>query len=428
MSYTQKIVIAMIGGILVGAAINGAVDPGTAAFDFVVNGVFDAAGKIFVTLLQMMVVPLVLVSLVCGVMALGDVTALGRIGAKTVGLYLGTTAVAVTIALSLAALVSPGEGYTLAGDVAFESREAPSFKDVLINMFPANPVRALADGQMLQIIVFALLLGFAMTQVGEAGRRVGAIFDDLNEIVMKMVLIVIKTAPIGVFALIAETFATEGFDIFGPLLGYFVTVILALAAHMVVTYSLLLRASGLSPFRFLGKMRAVMAFAFSTSSSGATIPLTLNTVEKRLGVKNSVASFTIPLGATVNMDGTAIMQGVATVFVANVYNVTLGFGDIIAVILTATLASVGTAAVPSAGLIMLAMVLKQVGLPVQGIALIIGIDRLLDMLRTAVNVTGDATVTCVIARTEGAIDQTVFDDPEVAIDSAPAPRTVEERR
>jgi DAACS family dicarboxylate/amino acid:cation (Na+ or H+) symporter len=235
---------------------------------------------------------------------------------------------------------------------------------------------------------------------------------------MKMVLMVIKIAPIGVFALIAETFAVQGVDIFGPLAGYFFAVILSLFLHLSLTYSIILRSSGLNPLRFFAKLRAVMTFAFSTSSSSATIPLTLNTVEKRLGVRNSVAAFTVPLGATINMDGTAIMQGVATVFVANVYGVDLGVGDFLTVILTATLASVGTAAVPSAGLVMLAMVLGQVGLPVEGIGLIIGIDRLLDMLRTAVNVTGDSAVTCVVAKSEGALEQDIFDDPSVTIDSA----------
>jgi len=248
-------------------------------------------------------------------------------------------------------------------------------------------------------------------------------FEDLNTIVMRMVLMVIKVAPIGVFALVAETFATQGFGIFGSLLSYFLTVAAVLALQLVLTYPLLLKSVGLSPIRFLGKMRAVMTFAFSTSSSSATIPLTLNTVEKRLGVSNSVAAFTVPLGATVNMDGTAIMQGVATVFVANVYGVDLSLGDFMTVILTATLASIGTAAVPSAGLIMLAMVLGQVGLPVQAIGLIIGIDRLLDMMRTAVNVTGDSAVTCVVAKTEHAMDMSVFDDPEATIDS-PVPASV----
>jgi DAACS family dicarboxylate/amino acid:cation (Na+ or H+) symporter len=290
-------------------------------------------------------------------------------------------------------------------------------------MFPSNPFTALADGRVLQVIVFALLFGFALTLCGAAGKRIGDLFEDMNTIVMRMVLMVIKVAPIGVFALVAETFATQGFGIFGSLLGYFLTVAGVLALQLTVTYPLLLKSVGLSPFRFLGKMRAVMTFAFSTSSSSATIPLTLNTVEKRLGVSNSVASFTVPLGATVNMDGTAIMQGVATVFVANVYGVHLGVGDFMTVILTATLASIGTAAVPSAGLIMLAMVLGQVGLPVQAIGLIIGIDRLLDMMRTAVNVTGDSAVTCVVAKTENAMDVAVFNDPEATIDS-PIPASV----
>ncbi len=274
----------------------------------------------------------------------------------------------------------------------------------------------MANDQMLQIILFALLFGFAISAAGERGKHIASLFADLNEVILRMVLLVIKLAPIGVFALIARTFATQGMDIFRPLLGYCVAVVVGLLLHLFVTYGLLLRATGLSPIRFLSQMRAPMSFAFSTSSSSATIPVTLNTVETRLGVKNSIASFTIPLGATINMDGTAIMQGAATVFIANVYGIDLVLGDYLTVILTATLASIGTAAVPSAGLIMLAMVLSQVGLPVEGIALIIGIDRLLDMLRTAVNVAGDAAVTCFVARSEGALDRDVFWDPKGVLD------------
>jgi Na+/H+-dicarboxylate symporter len=415
MSFTGKILLAMAAGILVGAAFSvfAVLEP---LAGVLVDGIFYAVGQIFITLLQMMVVPLVLVSLVCGVTALGDVRALGRLGAKTLALYLLTTCVAVAIALLLASLFAPGEGFELAGDVAFEPRPAPSLIDVLINIFPANPVRALADGQMLQIIVFALLLGFAMTLAGEAGRRISGVFADLNVVIMRMVLLVIRTAPVGVFALIARTFATQGLDVFRPLAGYFIAVVVALVLHLCITYTGLVRLAGLSPARFFGKMRAVMTFAFSTSSSSATIPLTLNTLEQRLGVKNSVAAFTVPLGATINMDGTAIMQGVATVFIANVYGVDLTLANYLTVILTAVLASIGTAAVPGAGLIMLAMVLSQVGLPVEGIGLIIGIDRLLDMLRTAVNVTGDAAVTCFIARSEGALDDAVFGDPDAVLD------------
>jgi Na+/H+-dicarboxylate symporter len=427
LSFTQKILVAMGAGIVVGALL-GAFGSGTALVDdWLVGGLFEIVGQIFIALLQMMVVPLVLVSLVCGVTALGDMRALGRLGAKTLGIYLVTTAVALVLALSLALLVSPGEGFALAGSVEYESRAAPPLTQVLIDLVPSNPVRALAEGQMLQIIVFALLLGFAISVSGEAGRRVAGVFSDLNDVVMRMVLLVIKTAPIGVFALIARTFATQGLDVFRPLAAYFFVVVAGLLLHMLLTYSTLLRLGGLNPVPFFAKMKAVMTFAFSTSSSSATIPLTLNTLERRHGVGNSVAAFTVPLGATINMDGTAIMQGVATVFIANVYGVDLGLGDYLTVVLTATLASIGTAAVPGAGLIMLAMVLQQVGLPVQGIALIIGVDRLLDMLRTAINVTGDSAVTCVVARSEDALDLDVFNDRHVTIDEAKsAPRVAPE--
>jgi DAACS family dicarboxylate/amino acid:cation (Na+ or H+) symporter len=289
---------------------------------------------------------------------------------------------------------------------------------VLINMVPRNPLQAMVEGQMLQIIVFALLFGFSISLVGERGRHVLNFFTDLNEVIMQMIFLIIKVAPLGVFALLARTFATEGFALILPLAGYFFTVVIVLALQLFVTYSMLLRLAGLSPTRFLLQMRTVMSFAFSTSSSSATIPVTLNTLETRLGVQNSIASFTVPLGATINMDGTAIMQGVATVFIANVYGVELHMADYVTVVLTATLASVGAAGVPSAGLIMLAMVLGQVGLPVEGIALIIGIDRLLDMLRTAVNVTGDGAVTCLVAQSEGALDREIFMDPRAVLEPA----------
>ena len=417
MSYTRKILLAMALGVVFGAAINALSGPGDATYEIVIENVMSPAGQIFIALLQMMVVPLVLVSLVCGVTALGDVAALGRLGLKTLVLYMLTTAAAVVLALVLASLVSPGAGFELAGDVAFESRSAPPLSQVLVDMFPSNPIRALAEGQMLQIIVFALFLGFALTRCGETGARIAKIFEDLNVVVMRMVLMVIELAPYGVFALIARTFAQQGLEIFGPLAGYFFSVVAALILHLTITYTSILTLSRLNPVRFFGKMRAVMTFAFSTSSSGATIPLTLNTVEKRLGVRNSVAAFTVPLGATINMDGTAIMQGCATVFIANVYGVDLSLGDFVSVILTATLASIGTAAVPGAGLVMLAMVLNQVGLPVEGIGLILGIDRLLDMLRTAVNVTGDSAVTCAVAKSEGSLDERIFEDPSVTIES-----------
>ena len=270
----------------------------------------------------------------------------------------------------------------------------------------------MADGDMLQVIVFALLFGYAVSKAGEPGRLIIALFTDLEAVVMRMIGVLMELAPFGVFALLARLFADMGVSAILDLAAYFLTVLGVLLLHGMVTYSLLLKSlTSLSPMMLLRKMRSVWAFAFSTASSGATLPITLRTVEKKLGVNNSVAGFTVPLGATINMDGTAIMQGVATVFIALVYGVELGFAAYLTVILTATLASIGTAAVPGVGVITLALVLEQAGLPVEGIALIIGVDRLLDMVRTAVNVTGDATAAVIVSYSEQQIDLATYLDP-----------------
>jgi DAACS family dicarboxylate/amino acid:cation (Na+ or H+) symporter len=355
----------------------------------------------------------VFVSLVAGVTALSDLKALGRIGAKALALYLATTAIAVTIALMLAGAVGPGHGYEAGqGNAGFSPKQAPPLTQVLAEIVPTNPVAAMAEGNMLQVIVFALLFGVAVTMSGARGRHVLNFFNDLDVVIMHMVEWIMRLAPYGVFALIARTFATQGLELLLPLAAYFLTLTGALAIQLFVTYPLLLRLlASLNPLTFLKKLRDPAAFAFSTASSGATIPVTLRTVEYKMGVKNSIASFTVPLGATINMDGTAMMQGVATVFIANVYGVDLSATDYLLVVLTATLASVGTAAIPAVGLVTLAMVLGQVGLPVEGIALIIGVDRLLDMMRTTVNVSGDCAVSCIVAQSEQALDRAVFDDP-----------------
>jgi Na+/H+-dicarboxylate symporter len=262
------------------------------------------------------------------------------------------------------------------------------------------------------VIVFALLVGFALTRAGDAGERIASWFRDMEVIVMRMVGILIELAPYGVFALLTKLFATMGVGTIFDLAAYFFTLLGVLLFHGLVVYNSLLKTlTGLSPVTLLQKMRRVWAFAFSTASSGATLPITLRTVEKRLGVSKSVAGFSVPLGATINMDGTAIMQGVATVFIAQVYGIDLTSGQILMVVLTATLASIGTAAVPGVGLITLALVLQQAGLPVEGVALIIGVDRFLDMVRTMVNVTGDATVATIVAHQEGQLDQDIYLDP-----------------
>ncbi len=410
---TRRIMIAMAGGALLGIVLNFQFGGDGLLKEYLVDGLLYVVGAIFVAALKMLVVPLVFVSLVGGVTSLGNLSTLGRMSIKAILLYLFTTAVAVTIALSLATLVGPGQGFDAGSvDVTFQGAQAPPLSEVFINMVPTNPVEALSKGNMLQIILFSLLFGIAITMAGDRGKQVLRLFSDLDAVIMHMVEIIMRLAPYGVFALIARTFATQGIDLIAPLMAYFLTLTAALGLHALVTYPTLLQLlAGLNPIRFLRKMRDPATFAFSTASSGATIPITMRTVEEKMGVDNSVASFTVPLGATLNMDGTAMMQGVATVFIANVYGVDLGVTQYLMVVLTATLASIGTAAVPGVGLVMLTMVLHQVGLPVEGIALIIGVDRLLDMMRTVCNVTGDCTVSCIIAKGEGALDLARFNDP-----------------
>ncbi len=410
---TRNILIGMALGIVLGSIIH-AIGLGDDNFimAFFVNGIIDIGGDVFVISLKLLVVPLVFVSLVSGASNLGGGAAMGRIGTKTVGLYLLTTAIAITLALTVARIVDPGTGLDLDTETTFEAPEAPSLKEVIVDIFPSNPIDAMAQGNMLQVIVFALLIGVAISRAGAPGERLKAHIEDWNEIIMRLVMMLMSVAPIGVFCLLLALFANMGFTAIADLIKYFMCVAGVLVLHFVLTYGLMIRfLAGLNPLDFIRQFAPVMAYAFSTSSSNATLPVTLETVEHRLGVKNEVASFTVPLGATINMDGTAIMQGVATVFIAQAYGVDISLQGYLMVILTATLASIGTAGVPGVGLIMLAMVLQQVGLPVEGIGLIIGVDRLLDMMRTAVNVTGDATVATIVARTENAFDQEIFDAP-----------------
>ncbi len=410
-SLTLRIVVGMGAGLAVGLLLN-AVGVSGAAHEILVDGILRVGGQIFLASLKLLVVPLVFVSLVCGTAALDDIAKLGRVGGKTLGLYMATTAIAITFALTAAVLVQPGVGFDLPTDVSYVAKEAPSLTDTLINLFPTNPIRAMAEGNMLQLIVFSVLFGLALTVAGEPGARIVKIFTDLNAVILRLVMMLMAIAPYGVFCLIAKVFSEQGLDAFAPLLKYFFLVLAVLFFHALVTYPTLLRSlAGLSPRIFLRKMRTPISFAFSTASSNATLPVTLETVEHRLGVDNSIASFTVPLGATINMDGTAIMQGVATVFIAQAYGIEIGITGYLMVVITATLASIGTAGVPGVGLIMLAMVLKQVNLPVEGIGLIIGVDRLLDMVRTAVNITGDATVTCIVAKSEGQLSVDTFRAP-----------------
>ncbi len=406
---TKKILFGMLFGIILGSILN-YVALGGWVQSFLIEGVIEVGGRIFLSSLKLLVVPMVFVSLVAGTGALEDIKKLGRLGSRTFFFYVLTTAIAITLALIVSSFTNPGVGFeVMNAPTGFITKESPPLIDVISNIFPSNPVQSMANGEMLQIIVFAILFGIGMTMSGQAGKRVLGLFNDLNDIIMNMVMLLIQLAPYGVFCLLVKVFAQQGFSAIAPMAKYFFTVLFVLFLHVTLVYGGFLKFYGkLSPTKFFKKFSEVIIFAFSTASSNATIPINLEVTEKKLGVHSSVASFTIPLGATVNMDGTAIMQGVATVFVAQVYGVHLGMTGYLMVILTATLASIGTAGVPGVGLIMLAMVFKQVGLPVEGIGLIIGVDRLLDMVRTAVNVTGDAVVSCVVAKQTGNLNEAVY--------------------
>ena len=411
MGLTSKIFIGLIGGLILGVILNVAVPSSYFRDTILVEGFFYVIGNGFIRLMKMLVVPLVFCSLVCGASAIGDTKTLGKVGGKTIGFYLATTALAVTVAITVASIIHPGVGLDMdsieKSDVTVA--EGTTVVDTLLNIIPENPINSLANGTMLQVILFALIVGILLAKMGERAELVTNFFNQCNDLMMEMTNMVMNLAPIGVFCMISRTFANLGFDAFIPLLKYMGSVTLGLCVQCFVVYMLLLTVfTRLNPFRFIKKFFPVMAFAFSTSTSNATIPMNIDTLEEKIGVSRKVSSFTVPLGATVNMDGTSIMQGVAVVFAAQAYGIHLGTMGYLTVIATATLASVGTAGIPSVGLVTLSMVFAAVGLPVEAIALIMGIDRILDMLRTAVNITGDAVCTTIVAHQNGDLNRDVF--------------------
>lgn len=333
-----------------------------------------------------------------------DVTKLGRIGIKTLAFYLSTTAFAVVLALVGGNIINPGKGIQLENiaTTAVKTPETKPFVDILLDMIPINPIEALATGNMLQIIVFAILLGVALSLLGEKASNVKKLFEEGNSISLKLVELIMKLAPLGVYGLIAKTFTTLGYVALIPLFKYFIGVVIILFIHCLVTYQGILILFGkYNPIKFFKGFAPTMMIGFSTASSSACLPSSLKTVQENFGVSKTISSFTIPLGNTINMDGTAVMQGIATIFIAQIYGKDLTMAHYISIILTATLASIGTAGVPGVGVIMLGMVLVQVGLPLEGIGLVMGIDRFVDMFRTMINITGDAVCTLVIAKTEG---------------------------
>lgn len=403
MNLTTKIFIALILGVVTGLILH-PIKENPMVEKYLLNFIFNFLGNGFVRAIRMVVVPLVLCSLVMGSAGIEDVTKLGRIGIKTLAFYLSTTAFAVVLALVGGNIINPGKGIQLENiaTTAVKTPETKPFVDILLDMIPINPIEALATGNMLQIIVFAILLGVALSLLGEKASNIKKLFEEGNSISLKLVELIMKLAPLGVYGLIAKTFTTLGYVALIPLFKYFIGVVIILFIHCLVTYQGILVLFGkYNPIKFFKGFAPTMMIGFSTASSSACLPSSLKTVQENFGVSKTISSFTIPLGNTINMDGTAVMQGIATIFIAQIYGKDLTMAHYISIILTATLASIGTAGVPGVGVIMLGMVLVQVGLPLEGIGLVMGIDRFVDMFRTMINITGDAVCTLVIAKTEG---------------------------
>ncbi len=419
MSLSGQIFTGMIGGVVFGLILVqiGNIDP--TFKHWIANTIiptFEVAKKLFINALKMVVVPLVFVSLICGTCSLSDPKKLRSVGGKSIALYLITTAIAITLALFLASVFDPGQGVQLE-KIPFDEKKAKSIADVISGLVTDNPIKSLAEGNMLQVIIFAILFGIAISRTGKSGEKIAEFFNELNNVVLKLVTIIMHIAPYGVFCIMSAVIVTTGMEAISKLAVYFALVAATLIIHMVLTYpTLLILLAKLNPLTLFKKMRPALLFAFTTSSSAATLPVTMEVARKRLGVGRTTASFTLPLGATINMDGTAVMQGVATVFIAQLYGGDLTTSQYLTVILMATLASIGTAGVPSVGLVMLTMVLDQVGLPSEAIGMLLGIDRFLDMMRTAVNITGDATVACIVSKSENDFDEAVFNDPQAGFE------------
>ncbi|WP_413282696.1 dicarboxylate/amino acid:cation symporter [Vibrio sp. MA40-2] len=398
MELWKKIVIGMVLGVVVGAVMGPDAE------------VFKPIGTLFINAIKMLIVPLIFCSLIVGVTSMQDSRKMGRIGAKAIILYLGTTAIAITIGLSFAAVFTPGAGLNMvAENPDIVAKEAPPLVQTLLNIIPKNPVGALAAGNILQIIFFALGLGIALTLIGEKAKPAIAVFESLAEAMYKLTELVMKLAPFGVFGLMAWVAGKYGVDILMPLIKVIAVAYIGSLVHVLVFYTGIISLVGrLNPARYIKALMNPAAVAFTTTSSSGTLPATIKASREELGVSKGVSSFVLPLGATINMDGTALYQGVCALFIAQAFGIDLEMSDYMLIILTSTLASVGTAGVPGAGLIMLSLVLTTVGLPIEGLAIVAGIDRILDMARTTVNVCGDMMVSVLIAKSEGELDETIY--------------------
>jgi len=390
----MKLWVKILIGFVLGAIVGLIVGPSIA--------VIKPLGDLFIRLIKMLIVPMVFCSLVVGASSIGDLKKLGRVGGKTLAYFLVTTAFAITLAILLSLVIDPSAGYVVGEVGTYTPKPMPSVVDTFLNMVPTNPIGAAASDNILQIIVFALFMGIAISLLGEKGKPALAFFDSVAEIMYRITAIVMGFAPIGVFALIAWVTGTSGSAVLLPLAKLIFVVYLANILHAIIVYSGAVYIwAKINPITFFKGFFEAMAVAFSSCSSSATLPISMRCAQENLGVSKEISSFVQPLGATINMDGTAIYQGVCAIFIARVYGIPLGLPQYLMIILTATLASIGTAGVPGAGMIMLSMVLQTVGLPLDGIMLVAGIDRILDMIRTCMNVTGDAAGAIVIAASEG---------------------------
>ena len=406
---TRNILFGMFIGFIVGAALYYSNFFPYAIKQFVEIYIFNLGSSIFVNLLKLLIVPLVFFSLVSGISSLTNMTSLGNITFKTITLYLSTTAIAVSLSLIIGSIFKPGSGYSSNIAPPDKLPQGQGIYETVLDIFPSNIIEAMANNQMLAVVFFSILFGLALNKTNHLTNNYSESFEKLNTVFMQLVIMIISFAPIGVFCLIGKFVIADGLDIFQEAFKYVALLIIVLIIHAFVTYSLILKIfTNLSLATFYRKMREVAIFAFSTSSSAATIPVTLKTVQDNLGVNKNVASFVIPVGATINMDGTAIMQGMATVFIAQMSGIDLSLIQYVQVVILAVVTSIGTAAVPSAGTITLVIILQQFGLPLEAIGIILAVDRILDMLRTSVNVTGDAAVACIVANSEDLLDKNIY--------------------
>ena len=404
MSFTKKIIVSMIVGILVGITFN-LTDLIESSLGTHATNLFDLVSYLFLSSLKLIIVPLIFFSIVCGIVSLSDDVSVSRLGLKTLLLYTITTVIAISLGLLFSSFINyePIEIINLDSVINIENIETDG------NIFPSNIFKSLSDGNIIHLLIFAVLIGISAARIKNRIKTFIQYFYDFNDVINELVKLIISFTPIAVFCILAKTFSTQGVETIMSLAGYFFTVVFVLLFHFLFTFSILIKLfTALNPVKFFQNLKDVVIFTFSTSSSSASIPFTLKAAEEKYGIDKSISTFTVPLGATINMDGTAIMQGCATFFLASLYGIDLGMNEIITIVITATIASIGTAGIPSAGIVMLTVIFTQIGIPLEGITLLLGVDRLLDMMRTSVNVSGDLCISCLIASSEKKINEKVF--------------------